>query len=295
MVKPTTVMLDMDGVIANFIGGAISAHGQDFQHDDVDEWNWYEKHWGMSDEDFWIPLNSERFWVTLRRYSWSCHVLEVIKEELGSDVEICFCTNPGHFVGAIPAKIRWLKNEGFMGDDCHTQQFIPTSRKGRLAKPDVLLIDDSGLNVQEFALDGGQAILFPQPWNANRCHVGQRIGYLKEQLKLIANEAGTEQTSNFPSLENASAETRKASPLITGFLDYFPNAAVEVARVSKAGNDQHNPGQPLHWDKTKSSDHADCIGRHLIQRGTIDTDNQRHSAKVAWRAMALLEEELTSA
>ena len=88
---------------------------------------------------------------------------------------------------------------------------------------------------------------------------------------------------------------RKGMPICTGVLDYFPLALAEVARVSKAGNDQHNPGQPLHWSKGKSTDHADCIPRHLIDRGTFDpTDNppQRHSAKLAWRALALLQTEL---
>ena len=88
---------------------------------------------------------------------------------------------------------------------------------------------------------------------------------------------------------------RKATPIATGVLDYFPLALAEVARVSKAGNDQHNPGQPLHWDRTKSLDHADCIARHLIDRGTMDTDGQRHTAKVAWRALALLQTELENA
>lgn len=88
------------------------------------------------------------------------------------------------------------------------------------------------------------------------------------------------------------AKERKDTPIATGVLDYFPDAIAEVARVSKAGNDQHNPGQPLHWAKEKSTDHADCIARHLLERGTWDTDGMRHSAKVAWRALALLQVEL---
>jgi hypothetical protein len=87
-------------------------------------------------------------------------------------------------------------------------------------------------------------------------------------------------------------QARKDLPITTGVLDYFPLAIAEVARVSKAGNDQHNPGQPLHWAKEKSTDHADCIPRHLIDRGRRDTDGMRHSAKLAWRALALLEIEL---
>jgi hypothetical protein len=87
-------------------------------------------------------------------------------------------------------------------------------------------------------------------------------------------------------------QARKDTPIATGVLDYFPLAMAEVARVSKAGNDQHNPGQPLHWARGKSTDHADCVARHLLERGTVDEDGQRHSAKMAWRALALLQTEL---
>jgi hypothetical protein len=88
------------------------------------------------------------------------------------------------------------------------------------------------------------------------------------------------------------AKARKAVPLCTGVFDYFPDALAEVAIVSQAGNDQHNPGQPLHWSKHKSSDHADCLLRHQLERGTLDTDGMRHSAKVAWRALAQLQIEI---
>lgn len=89
------------------------------------------------------------------------------------------------------------------------------------------------------------------------------------------------------------SKTRKEQPVARGVLDYFPNALAEVANVSFVGNQKHNPGQPMHWAKEKSTDHADCIARHLFERGTIDPeDGLRHSAKVAWRALALLQIEL---
>lgn len=94
-----------------------------------------------------------------------------------------------------------------------------------------------------------------------------------------------------PSLPADSA-ARKEIPLARGLLDYFPAALAAVASVSKKGNDQHNPGQPMHHARGKSMDHADCILRHLVDRGTVDTDGVRHAAKVAWRALALLQEEL---
>ena len=89
-----------------------------------------------------------------------------------------------------------------------------------------------------------------------------------------------------------AAAERKAIPLAEGCLDYFPAALIEVAKLSKVGNYQHNSGQALHWDRSKSVDHADCILRHLVDRGLRDTDGVRHSTKVAWRALALLQMEL---
>ena len=93
----------------------------------------------------------------------------------------------------------------------------------------------------------------------------------------------------------SDAAERKNIPIGTGVLDYFPAALAEIAKISKAGNDQHNPGQELHWARGKSTDQADTIIRHYLERGGIDTDGQRHSAKLAWRALALLQLELEAA
>tara|TARA_R110000868_G_scaffold157974_1_gene385617 strand:- start:638 stop:937 length:300 start_codon:yes stop_codon:yes gene_type:complete len=85
---------------------------------------------------------------------------------------------------------------------------------------------------------------------------------------------------------------RKNIPIATGCLDYFPDAIAAVATLSKVGNDQHNPGEPLHWARGKSHDQPDCLMRHFMERGTLDDDGQRHSAKVAWRALAILQLEI---
>lgn len=87
-------------------------------------------------------------------------------------------------------------------------------------------------------------------------------------------------------------KARKDTPMARGLLDYFPLALAAVAELSRVGNEQHNPGQPMHWAREKSTDHADCIVRHLVERGTLDTDGKRHATKVAWRALALLQLEL---
>lgn len=95
---------------------------------------------------------------------------------------------------------------------------------------------------------------------------------------------------------STDSKERKDTPIYSGVLRYFPRALAYIAKVSKAGNDKHNPGQPLHWSKGKSNDHGDCIARHLIEAGMVDADDGLlHSGKLAWRALALLETELEKA
>jgi hypothetical protein len=93
----------------------------------------------------------------------------------------------------------------------------------------------------------------------------------------------------------SDATARKHTPIFSGVLNYFPRALAAVAVVSMVGNEQHNPGKPVHWDRSKSGDELDALTRHLMEAGTFDSDGLRHSAKVAWRALANLEKELEAA
>lgn len=88
------------------------------------------------------------------------------------------------------------------------------------------------------------------------------------------------------------AAERKAIPLATGLIDYFPLALLAVAELSRIGGEQHHPGAPLHWDRSKSGDESDALMRHFVDRGMRDTDGVLHSTKVAWRALANLQKEL---
>ena len=86
------------------------------------------------------------------------------------------------------------------------------------------------------------------------------------------------------------AAERKAAPVFSGVLMYFPKTMVALARLSLAGNIQHyGPGTPLHWNREVSADHQDCMVRHAMQSGTEDTDGILHDVKAAWRALAQCE------
>lgn len=92
--------------------------------------------------------------------------------------------------------------------------------------------------------------------------------------------------------ERLKQTNRKTMPVFSGVLKYFPDAIREVAKTSWIGNQQHHPDKSLHWDRSKSGDELDALTRHLMEAGEIDTDLIRHSAKVAWRALANLQKEL---
>lgn len=94
------------------------------------------------------------------------------------------------------------------------------------------------------------------------------------------------------------SQERKDIPLFSGVLKYAPAALAGVARISKLGNDKHNPGQPLHHARGKSNDHGDCVIRHAmdvadilahIERGFSNPDDTaallNEASQLAWRAL----------
>lgn len=91
------------------------------------------------------------------------------------------------------------------------------------------------------------------------------------------------------------AKARKGVPLYSGLIRYFPDALAAVAELSRIGNEQHNPGTPLHWDRAKSTDELDALCRHLWEAGTVDGDGVLHDTKVAWRALANLQKAIEKA
>lgn len=117
-----------------------------------------------------------------------------------------------------------------------------------------------------------------------------------EELQAIKKEFSPTMTLPTDSLE------RKNHPLSSGCLKYFPAALAGVAKVSKLGNDKHNPGQEMHHARGKSSDHSDCILRHLMDTEDLLANLKRNpgsvsaeqvlleASQLAWRALAFSQE-----
>ena len=127
-------------------------------------------------------------------------------------------------------------------------------------------------------------------WNQ---YISHNSGVSIRDMMVEAEELENEFISH---TKEDEAQKRKDTPVFSGVLKYFPNALKEVSKCSKAGNDQHHPDKPLHWDMNKSKDEYDALTRHLIDHtiNPMDTDGILHLTKVAWRALAGLERHLTN-
>lgn len=123
----------------------------------------------------------------------------------------------------------------------------------------------------------------------------ERLRADEETSQQCRNQETSQQMST--TLPQTSA-ARKEYPVFRGVIRYFPAAIAGAARVSKAGNDKHNPGQEMHHARGKSMDHGDCIQRHLMESevdcgggfGIDPDDGLPHVDKLVWRAMAYAQE-----
>ena len=87
-------------------------------------------------------------------------------------------------------------------------------------------------------------------------------------------------------------DNRKGIPVYSGVLTYFPDAIMEIAKCSVAGQKQHNPNEPLGWDRSKSGDELDAMMRHLLEHAKgneFDDCGTRHIVKSGWRILAFIQ------
>ena len=175
------ILLDLDGVVADFVGGACAVHGRPDYH--VTRWSWYDE-WGQSDAEFWRPiaLHGASFYQRfVKPYPWAQDLLRLIKD---TDLPFIIATaNPLH-AGLVASKVDWIRDH--VG---HDVSVMMGDRKDLLSSPGRILIDDNDKNVSDFRGRGGEAIIFPQPWNACSLQTSERLEWVR--LSLARYEKGT--------------------------------------------------------------------------------------------------------
>ena len=151
--KDARIWLDMDGVLADFIGGTLIMHGREFSdRQKITTYDYYED-WGLTKDEFWEKIRGRGFWYNLGVLPWAKPLVELVRER---DPNFMVCTIPSKDTECIQAKLDWLQDN--LGVGMNHVAVMP--RKWQLAAPGRLLIDDNPVYTKKWIDRGGDAILF---------------------------------------------------------------------------------------------------------------------------------------
>tara|TARA_Y100000310_G_C20563128_1_gene754078 strand:+ start:306 stop:881 length:576 start_codon:yes stop_codon:yes gene_type:complete len=185
------IFLDIDGVIVDFVGGALKAHRRKLD---------YSQHKGeydmcklldMTPEEFWSKLDDPLFWIELEIYDGFYKFWEEIYE---LDQEIYLLSSPSRAVSSYAGKYVWYQQNIYKGcksSGVKPPKLILTSQKHLLAAPDRILIDDNDRNVEAWRKAGGIGLQFPQYWNSSHkfadLPTGRKYNTFKRVLTKLKN------------------------------------------------------------------------------------------------------------
>lgn len=176
MNKITRILLDMDELLSDFVGGACGLYGK--TKEDVYRY-WTPGRWEMDEplsratgepvtiDSFWRKIDeTPGFWHYLPELPWMMELIHVVEVfETKYDLKRWnVVTSPGKDPGCYLGKATWLKKK--FGRDF--DRFAITPHKELFAQPGVILIDDRESNIENFIKNGGQGILSPA--HHNRLH-----------------------------------------------------------------------------------------------------------------------------
>jgi 5'(3')-deoxyribonucleotidase len=162
--KVKEILLDVDGVLADFFNAAILAH-IDAVHK-LPQGTVYERgNWDMakslriSDKEFWARIDNYNFWSNVPVYEGAKEFVRALRRK----ASVNFCTISSENPECARAKIEWLRKH-FDADlpvyICHG------GGKALFAREDRLLIDDHVTNIMAYVQNRGPAIFVPRPWSS---------------------------------------------------------------------------------------------------------------------------------
>lgn len=173
------ILLDADGVLFDFIGGANKVH--EFNPGSVPSnigHYWPEDYWGKSKDAFWFPLNNVEFWATLDKTPEADQIVALAIREVG-EANVAICTKPSDHPSSILGKMESIKKNYPM----FSERTIFASAKEFLAGPNRILIDDGDKNILAFNKAGGQGVLVPRMWNKGHAWPGTVMENIRMQLR----------------------------------------------------------------------------------------------------------------
>ncbi len=156
--KTFRLFVDLDGVVADWLGRAIDSFGINTKNPTVrqilsTDVRGLEQ---LIDPDFmWrvIDAGEEQWWHEIKLFSWSQYLISEL--ELLSPGNVCFLTQPGKQGTSAHGKSDWIRKH------FGTEQFLLGAPKHFCANRYSFLIDDSPWKIDKFNQAGGHGILFP--------------------------------------------------------------------------------------------------------------------------------------
>lgn len=164
MKPPLQCLLDMDGVLFDFMSALAKVHNRPSPYDlesSLGIWD-TEKLWGITEEEFWEPIQRDSldFWSNIPLTPEAEAIVAFAEEKFGRK-NVAILTAPSDDPGAVPGK-RLAMAKYFPQFE---KRMIFGSAKSFLSAPYRFLIDDRDKNVDDFEDAGGHSILVPRPWN----------------------------------------------------------------------------------------------------------------------------------
>lgn len=166
--RPVTILFDMDGVLADFVGGALRAHGREpgvDLHRAAVTWDFPAQvgfPLGAADPAFWQPLHDPDFWERLEPLADGLALFALAESAFG--VGQIGLLSSGVCPGSCDGKRRWLRRHL----PAYEKRVAFLHAKEMVAAPCKLLIDDHEPNADGFTAAGGRSLLVPRPWNRRR-------------------------------------------------------------------------------------------------------------------------------
>lgn len=181
--KIKQVHIDMDGVLCDWVGGVCDLLGK---HRILTLGCWPR---GEYEIESTFDMSTDRLWNLINRQGidwWSHldplpHIVPLIDLVSEFSAPISILTSPGVCEYAATGKFRWIKQHLPQ----YQERLYLCRDKYLMANEDRLLIDDNDDNCRRFREEGGQAILFPQPWNEKHIYSNRPMESVKHQLNGI--------------------------------------------------------------------------------------------------------------
>lgn len=175
-------LLDMDGVLADFVGGMVKAHGLAANPYDDPQWSGeydVSRSFGMSLRKFWKPACKD-FWKKLDKTPECLQIIELVEFLFGAE-NVCLLTSPSLETGSASGKFAWIYNN--LPE--YQRRFLIGAPKHFCAHGGSVLIDDSDRVVDKFREAGGYAVLYPRPWNSRHAEAGVGLESVASELRAL--------------------------------------------------------------------------------------------------------------